>query len=883
MIDSTLQSLFDAVQKLQSEESLALLNLDRAVLDDPATTLEYVERFRFWQQLDDIVSSIPDLLRQDDQIALVGFLGHFSSGKSSLINALMGIDEGESPGYRRDVGTHPTDTGITLITHRDNADLVRESSYTVVKDIAVVHGPAIELLEDATLVDTPGLGNEAREQGILTRFLHLCHVLVMTIDGRRPFADKEKDFDLLDTAFNRLSGVPKLLAITSAEEFLTSRKGDFATDWNEAEANAFWAESIRRLKTDPRFEQHIVEFENAPRFFVDSKEQFNIDELSAALLPIVTDDAHKSRIRKAQARYVLDVARESLRVLHRYISLRSENLNRLRDEAQTRADNTKTALEELLRSLETAFAEVRTKMQDTRQRIPDLQFPIATIATPDAISVRHKKALNRIGGQITAAMASHVRADTGRLEALAVTVYRAATRRWRVSDGKSLEANIDAAQFLTASIPHEELSAAAIECAADQLTKVDEQLRQKRRAGCEHLESRLERFSVASRVREISDALNRFERIHDDAVKGFLAYVTQPSSSELLKEHGFVDFDETGERVVEAQSLDVRTNVSFRAIETAADACRDSLEALSGSDDSDYELLIAALEQLEQEEDSEEATIAEAFPHMVEIKVSEEFRGKFANFLTKLNSHIETLAREFQEAKSERAQRITAIWKARGGLLGRFILLALIVALVGFAVEKARAGSLAALWDLLPGGTLTSVFISVASTLVIMGMVFVLSGARNATLATAIGSTMRARFKVYTTRRWHIQRLRSHVGDTVDTLVGNISGTDLALEQMIVAAAIDWLCESSASYKIALQKLSTLEERVRGRAECLDEFSRVANVNMATVPGELRESADSIRKDAVERHMTRIHEATEAVDNLRSNLDGMLKIVESAL
>ena len=48
----------------------------------------------------------------------------------------------------------------------------------------------------------------------MARFLHLCHVLVITIDGRRPFADKDKDFELLDTAFNKLAGVPKILVVT---------------------------------------------------------------------------------------------------------------------------------------------------------------------------------------------------------------------------------------------------------------------------------------------------------------------------------------------------------------------------------------------------------------------------------------------------------------------------------------------------------------------------------------------------------------------------------------------------------------------------------------------------------------------------------------------
>jgi len=72
-----------------------------------------------------------------------------------LINALLGTSNDENPGYKRDVGLHPTDSGITLITHRDHAKLVRKSGYTAIDSVEVVHGPALGFLEHATLVDTP--------------------------------------------------------------------------------------------------------------------------------------------------------------------------------------------------------------------------------------------------------------------------------------------------------------------------------------------------------------------------------------------------------------------------------------------------------------------------------------------------------------------------------------------------------------------------------------------------------------------------------------------------------------------------------------------------------------------------------------------------------
>ena len=368
MLEDTLTELSAAVEALDTEESLSILNIDEELPDSPGTTLEYLERCRAWNRLRNIARSIPDLLNQTDRIALVGFLGHFSSGKSSLINALLGISNDENPGYKRDVGLHPTDTGITLITHQDHAKLVRKSGYTAIDSVEVVHGPALGFLEHATLVDTPGLGNEDAEHEAVARFLHLCHVLVITIDGRRPFADKDKDFELLDTAFNKLAGVPKILVVTSAEEFLTSRTASFETGWQEDRAEAFWDEAVERLKRDPRFRDRSLDrFEAVPRFFVDSKEGFRIEQVRESVLPIVTDDGHRSRIRQAQGRYVLATAAEALGVLLDYISTRSNNLNRLRAEAQQRADGTATAVEELLESLENSFASVRRRLQESRQ------------------------------------------------------------------------------------------------------------------------------------------------------------------------------------------------------------------------------------------------------------------------------------------------------------------------------------------------------------------------------------------------------------------------------------------------------------------------------------------------------------------------------------
>ena len=153
-----------------------------------------IARHDHWQRLLDVVASIPHLMEQGstDYVPLVGFLGHFGSGKSALINAIMGIEPNEHPPYRRASGRNPTDRDITLTTHFDHYCRTKEELFSPADKVGVVKGPQSSVMERMTLVDTPGLGDDPAERATIVRFLHLVHVLVLTVDGRRPFADTDR-------------------------------------------------------------------------------------------------------------------------------------------------------------------------------------------------------------------------------------------------------------------------------------------------------------------------------------------------------------------------------------------------------------------------------------------------------------------------------------------------------------------------------------------------------------------------------------------------------------------------------------------------------------------------------------------------------------------
>lgn len=867
MIEQKLKSLHEAVSALNNSQCLSILNIDEDLLDSPTTTLEYLERCRAWAQLRNIAESIPDLLNQSDSIALVGFLGHFSSGKSSLINALLDVSNHENPGYKREVGQHPTDTRITLITHRDHAQLVKQSAYTAIDAVDVVHGPALEFLEHAALVDTPGLGNEKAEHEAVTRFLHLCHVLVITIDGRRPFADKDKDFELLDTAFNRLIGVPKILVVTSAEEFLTSRSASYATDWQAEQAEAFWKEAIDRLQRDPRFQNHFQVFKQSLPLFVDSKEGFRVKEVKNALLPIVTDDAHRSRIREAQGRYVLETAGDALGVLLGYISERSENLNRLHDEAKKRADGTATALEEILQSLENSFAVVRERLKEARQAVPTDTLSIESIVTPQAISEGREAKLRNLEGGIRDALQRQLRAMRSATWRYVWRHCKARTRRWFRAT-----ANVDTNML---QYPQFELDSEATGLADESkkrgraiIRMVNRQITSTLASSRQHLRSRTEAWEIGSSVHDIESSLDRFQRIHDDGIRSFYAYISAPSSIDLLREHGIVGFDDTGGQAVQTKSIDAINCIGYKEISKASENSKKRLRDLHRDDDDD----------LDQPQDAgegwsiEDEVLEDGFCAHVTKHVKRVCQSRIDDFVSGLSTRLARYVEDMNFERVESAGIRQTIWKARRTLAGRFALVAGILLFVLLAIAEFDLSKAQALWSAIPDHRIETAVGGVLSTVVVVGLIYVIAGAKNENIRHALKSALLQRSKSGAKRRKLSTAFKAHFDESYDRLVEDLSETPLQVNHAIANGIVDRLKEESHALREAERALSELHQVMSARRELLDEFIGVVNQHLTEIPKELRDAAAIIKKDTIEAHMSRIRNAVSTVEGVKSDV-----------
>ena len=875
MLEQTLRSLYDAVDAIDNPNSLSILNIDKDLLDSPVTTLGYLERCRAWTQLRNISKSIPDLLSQSDSIALVGFLGHFSSGKSSLINALLGISADQNPGYKREVGLHPTDTGITLITHRDHAQLIRKSAYTTIDTIDVVHGPALEFLEHATLVDTPGLGNEVAEHEAVTRFLHLCHVLVITIDGRRPFADKDKDFELLDTAFNKLSEVPKIIVVTSAEEFLTSRTANFETSWQADRAEAFWDEAIERLGRDPRFQNHIDRFQTAPRFFVDSKEGFRVEQVRDAVLPIVTDDEHRARIRQAQGRYVLSTAAEALGVLLEYISTRSDNLNRLHTEAKKRADGTATAVGKLIQSLESSFASVRQMLQNSRQAIPTGSFAVETIVKPQTINETQGSTLRELEGDIRGALEQQLNSARMPTWHRVRRYYMARTRSWFPTKG---EVNVKA--FLGTQVDvgsnETEFKGASTRCARGILRFVNKKLTAAVASSNQYLRNPSDAWEIGSRAQDVESSLKEFERIHDDGVKSFYAYISAPSSSDLLREHGFVGFDESGEQAVRAESINALNCNGFRAISESSDSCKERLRHL-GREKPEY--LDLSLDD-DEESSLRDDAFGDDFSKLVVVRVNAVCQQRVADFLSGLSERIDHFVEEVGAERTRVASSKARIWRARATLVGRFSLVAISLLVLLFAFSEIAPNRFDILLSIVSDRLIDSILVGIISTGFVLAIGYVLTGAKNENVRLALRPVFLENWASRTKRRHLATILKAYFDESYAQLVSDLDEMPLQVDNAIAEGVVKWLKIHSESHRQAEDTLTELHQIIVARCQMFDEFIGVVNQHLNKIPVELRETASGIKNNVIEEHMSRIRDAAMSVEVVKSDVERIAEITK---
>lgn len=121
-------------------------------------------------------------IQQLDEFFLIVVVGEFNSGKSALINALLGqrlLEEGVTP----------TTTKIHLLRYGE------QQQRTVISERQILLTSPVEFLSELSIVDTPGTNAVIREHEIITsRFIPRSDLVLFITSADRPFTESERVF-----------------------------------------------------------------------------------------------------------------------------------------------------------------------------------------------------------------------------------------------------------------------------------------------------------------------------------------------------------------------------------------------------------------------------------------------------------------------------------------------------------------------------------------------------------------------------------------------------------------------------------------------------------------------------------------------------------------
>ncbi len=231
--------------------------------------------------------SLTQYLERGGDLFYVGLLGHFSAGKSSTINSLLGAWDTK---HERGTGLNPTDTTITLVTQEKNGSsllgIIREGHVTI--RFQAVENP---ILESLVLVDTPGTGDPKLIQEIGRDFLPICDVILFLFSAASPL--DQADLPLLSELHQRLRFIPIHFVITRGDELRRDALKPLTDDnLDEVKKERFLNEVLDRVNGLLRPSIYASD----QFILIDNKAGYNIETLRKLLEARFSSSSDRARI-----------------------------------------------------------------------------------------------------------------------------------------------------------------------------------------------------------------------------------------------------------------------------------------------------------------------------------------------------------------------------------------------------------------------------------------------------------------------------------------------------------------------------------------------------------------------------------------------------------
>jgi predicted GTPase len=240
------------------------------------------------QDLDILNQAVTRLQQRIDVPVLIGVIGEYSVGKSSLLNSFFrhALDGASPPDeLLRPTSNEVTDTIFTYITHSEFASRFKRSD-----DIDVI-GVNHDLFRTLNFIDTPGTGWKKFTKRDVCDLMSTSDVILYLWTPKSIL--NQLSVDALSIKFSTLPEVPLWFVITHASEY-TNKFGDWKSLRLEEFKSNLKGAKDKRAREDSGGEADLkardlvmqrVDFKLGENtFLVDAKHDYGVDKLLKQIL-----------------------------------------------------------------------------------------------------------------------------------------------------------------------------------------------------------------------------------------------------------------------------------------------------------------------------------------------------------------------------------------------------------------------------------------------------------------------------------------------------------------------------------------------------------------------------------------------------------------------
>ena len=251
-------------------------------------------------------------------------------------------------------------------------------------------------------------------------------------------------------------------------------------------------------------------------------------------------------------------------------------------------------------------------------------------------------------------------------------------------------------------------------------------------------------------------------------------------------------------------------------------------------------------------------------------------------FLSGLSERIDHFVEDVGAGRARAASSKARIWRARATLVGRLALvvislLALFIAFGEFAPDQFEILS-----SVIYERQFETILVGTLSTVLALALVYVVTGAKNENVRWALRLVLLEKWASRTKRLHLAAALKAYFDESYDRLAGDLDELPLQVDHAIAEGVVEWLKHHSESQRQAEEALTELRQIIVARCELFDEFIGVVNQHLNEIPVELRETANGIKNNVIEEHMSRIRGAATSVEDVKSDVERIAEITKGS-